>query len=89
MRSLSLSDIFLLWGVADYIWPLPFFALIFMNLKQIEQEIAKIENKLNDPDLCRGTASTYTRITGYFRSIENFNLGKKQEYIERLEYRPK
>jgi len=25
-----------------------------MNLKQIEQEIAKIENKLNDPDLCKG-----------------------------------
>ena len=66
-----------------------FFALIFMNLKQIEQEIAKIENKLNDPDLCEGTASTYTRITGYFRAIENFNIGKRQEYIERVEYRPR
>jgi len=60
-----------------------------MMLKQIESEIKEIENKLNDPDLCKGTASTYTRITGYFRSIDNFNLGKKQEYIERLEYRPR
>ena len=60
-----------------------------MILKQIENEIKEIENKLNDPDLCKGTASTYTRITGYFRSIENFNIGKRQEYIERVAYRSK
>ena len=28
-------------------------------LKQIESEIKEIENKLNDPDLCKNTASTY------------------------------
>jgi anaerobic ribonucleoside-triphosphate reductase len=28
----------------------------------------------------------YSRIVGYFRPIQNWNDGKKQEYTERKEY---
>jgi anaerobic ribonucleoside-triphosphate reductase len=45
-----------------------------------------IENKLNDPKLCEGTASVYARITGYYRSVANWNKGKSEEYKERKEY---
>ena len=58
------------------------------QLDKINEQINTIQAKINDKNLCIGTASTYTRITGYFRPIENFNKGKKQEYVERLEYLP-
>ena len=58
-----------------------------MTLGNINKQITEIENSIKDINLCQGTASTYTRITGYYRSTENFNNGKRQEYLERLEYR--
>jgi hypothetical protein len=56
--------------------------------KNIDEKIEDIERQMADPDLCFGTASTYTRITGYFRQVENFNTGKKREYSDRREYQP-
>jgi hypothetical protein len=58
------------------------------NEKQIDEQIMEIEEKMNDPELCFGTASTWSRITGYFRPVENFCYGKRQEYLERIEYQP-
>jgi hypothetical protein len=43
---------------------------------------------MKSPDFCFGTASTQTRVTGYFRPVENFCNGKKAEYMERLSYNP-
>jgi len=57
-----------------------------IDIENINKQIEEIELKIIDKDLCNGTASIYTRITGYFRMVEAFNNGKKQEYIERLEY---
>jgi hypothetical protein len=54
--------------------------------KEIDKQIEDIQKKMADPDLCFGTASTFTRITGYFRPVENFCIGKKREYSERREY---
>ncbi len=35
---------------------------------------------------CGGYAEVYSRITGYYRPVQNWNVGKSQEYKERKEY---
>jgi hypothetical protein len=57
-------------------------------MKEINEQISELEKKINDPDLCFGTASVWTRCTGYYRAVENFNWGKRREYADRLEYQP-
>jgi ribonucleoside-triphosphate reductase len=56
------------------------------KLKQIEIDMRTIAGIINDPCLCEGTASTYSRISGYFRPIENWNDGKVSEWYERIAY---
>jgi ribonucleoside-triphosphate reductase len=60
---------------------------LYKQLNQIDNEIAKISGFIKDPSLCENTASIWTRISGYFRPVENFNDGKQQEFLERLEYK--
>ena len=40
------------------------------------------------PD-CGETAEVYSRITGYYRPVQNWNEGKSQEYKNRMEYNMK
>lgn len=35
---------------------------------------------------CGGPAEVYSRITGYYRPVQNWNAGKTQEYKDRSEY---
>ena len=35
---------------------------------------------------CGETTEVYSRITGYYRPVQNFNVGKAQEYRDRKEY---
>jgi len=56
------------------------------RVKKIDEQIDQINRKLNDPHLCEGTSSTYSRVSGYYRATENWNNGKIQEFQERLEY---
>ena len=35
---------------------------------------------------CSKKTEVYSRIVGYFRPIQNWNEGKKQEFQDRLEY---
>jgi anaerobic ribonucleoside-triphosphate reductase len=56
------------------------------ELKRIEEEISQIDAKLRSPKLCEGTLDVQTRISGYYRSLANWNSGKAQEYAERAEY---
>ena len=35
---------------------------------------------------CGSNAEVYSRITGYYRPVQNWNVGKTQEYKERKEY---
>ncbi|MDD4798580.1 MAG: anaerobic ribonucleoside-triphosphate reductase, partial [Clostridia bacterium] len=35
---------------------------------------------------CNGEAEVYSRITGYYRPVQNWNVGKTQEYKERKVY---
>ena len=57
-----------------------------MTKEQAKEKITEIESKMNDPKLCEGTASVYTRVSGYYRALNNFNNGKKQEVSERKHY---
>lgn len=35
---------------------------------------------------CGGPTEVYSRITGYYRPVQNWNKGKSQEYEDRIEY---
>lgn len=34
----------------------------------------------------RPSPQVFTRVTGYYRAVSNFNIGKQAEYANRLEY---
>ena len=36
---------------------------------------------------CGKSCEVYSRIVGYFRPIQNWNPGKKEEFKDRLEYK--
>ncbi len=57
-----------------------------MTKKDIITKIQEIKSEMKSPDLAKGTAEVYTRISGYYRSVNNFNDGKCQEFEERKEY---
>ncbi|MFH2027634.1 MAG: anaerobic ribonucleoside-triphosphate reductase [Nanoarchaeota archaeon] len=40
--------------------------------------MVKIKNKM--------PCEVYSRVVGYFRPVNNWNVGKKQEYSERVEF---
>ena len=37
---------------------------------------------------CNAACEVYSRVTGYFRPVSNWNQGKKEEFKERKAYRP-
>jgi hypothetical protein len=57
-----------------------------MNEEDIDKEIVELERLIADPDLGRGTAHTMARVSGYCRAIDNFCVGKSQEFKERKTY---
>ena len=57
------------------------------NLEVIEKDLAAAREALSS---VKGTpAEVYSRIVGYYRSVRNWNLGKREEYGERRLYRIK
>ena len=55
------------------------------NLEAIEQDLAAAREALSAVE---GTpAEVYSRIVGYYRSVRNWNLGKREEYGERRLFR--
>ena len=55
------------------------------NLEVIENDLAAAREALSS---VKGTpAEVYSRIVGYYRSVRNWNLGKREEYGERRLYR--
>ena len=55
------------------------------NLEDIERDLAAAREALSSVE---GTpAEVYSRIVGYYRSVRNWNLGKREEYGERRLYR--
>ena len=47
--------------------------------QQLKQKINEIES--------RKSPSIYTRIVGYYRPLENFNVSKKSEFEDRTLYK--
>ena len=47
-----------------------------------------IEGEVPECPKCRKETEVYSRITGYYRPIKNWNAGKAQEFKERKEYAP-
>ena len=41
----------------------------------------------NSKNACNKKTEVYSRIVGYFRPIQNWNIGKKQEFEDRKEFK--
>ena len=55
------------------------------NLEAIEKDLAAAREALSSVE---GTpAEVYSRIVGYYRSVRNWNKGKREEYGERRLFR--
>lgn len=56
------------------------------TVAQLDKEIAALKQQL---DQVEGTQTEiYTRIVGYYRSVKNWNRGKREEYNYRTLFRP-
>jgi len=56
------------------------------NLEVIESELAEAREALS---AVKGTpAEVYSRIVGYYRSVRNWNKGKREEYGQRVMFEP-
>lgn len=54
------------------------------SINDINNQIRTLKDQL---DSVKGTQTeVYTRIVGYYRSIKNWNKGKRQEYNHRLAF---
>ena len=45
-----------------------------------------LDGEIHNCPHCGNTTEVYSRIVGYYRSLRNWNLGKKQEFTERESY---
>ncbi|AGT44292.1 anaerobic ribonucleoside-triphosphate reductase [Treponema pedis] len=52
------------------------------TVEQIDSEIAQVKKELED--VHGRTTEVYARIVGYYRSVRNWNKGKREEYNHRL-----
>lgn len=57
------------------------------TIEQLDKEMANLEKKLSE---VKGTSTeVYTRIVGYHRAVDNWNKGKKEEYLDRVTFNAK
>ena len=38
------------------------------------------------PVKCQGKTEVYSRVCGFFRPVQQWNLGKREEYLHRKEF---
>jgi hypothetical protein len=56
-------------------------------IEKINNEIKELKEKLNN---VKGTKTeVYARIVGYFRAVDSWNVGKKDEYMQRKVFKIK
>jgi len=55
-----------------------------MTKPELDRRILELEGELKAPK--RYPTEIYTRIVGYYRSLANWNDGKREEYKHRTEY---
>jgi hypothetical protein len=56
------------------------------TLAKLDEQINEITAKMSNPRLAEGSASTMTRVSGYYRAVKAFHPGKIAEYNDRVEY---
>jgi ribonucleoside-triphosphate reductase len=54
------------------------------TLAEIESDIARVKEELNN--VKGNETEVYARIVGYYRSVRNWNRGKKDEFAHRKEF---
>jgi ribonucleoside-triphosphate reductase len=54
------------------------------KLEEIEKDLEQVREKLSNVE--GAPAEVYSRIVGYYRSVRNWNKGKREEYGERRLY---
>lgn len=52
------------------------------TIEEINADIAKVKSEL--ADVHGSTTEVYARIVGYYRSVRNWNKGKREEYNHRV-----
>ena len=57
------------------------------RIKEINKKIKELKEKKKN---VKGTeCETYARIVGYFRAVDSWNKGKREEYTDRKEFKIK
>ena len=56
------------------------------EVQLLNNQIAEIEKSLSEPEKLGSETEVYSRISGYYRSIKNWNKGKFSELMERKDY---
>ncbi|MGB9694664.1 MAG: anaerobic ribonucleoside-triphosphate reductase [Caldisericaceae bacterium] len=59
-----------------------------MNFKEDEEGNLVLEDGTIIPKDKRQRAEVYSRVVGFLRPVSQYNLGKKQEFKERLTFKP-
>jgi len=54
------------------------------RIKELEKEISNLKKEMEQVE--GTTTEVYSRIVGYYRSVKNWNLGKKEEYKKRISF---
>jgi hypothetical protein len=57
---------------------------VIEQIKEIDQDIRSLKKQLNQVE--GRETEVYSRIVGYYRSVRNWNVGKKGEYKERVTF---
>lgn len=52
------------------------------SLEEVESDIAMVKKALEDVKGCE--TEVYARIVGYYRSVRNWNEGKREEFGQRV-----
>ena len=55
--------------------------ILFTSLRTPQEK-----ETLNMPTKCTGKTEVYSRVCGFFRPVQQWNKGKKEEFKERREY---
>lgn len=57
-----------------------------MSKSELEQKIADLENQLSHPENLGSICEVQARVTGYYRAVQNWNIGKQLEFKDRKTY---
>lgn len=57
-----------------------------MDNDMVLNEVNSMEDSNRKVQKCNCKTEVFSRVTGFYRPVENFNIGKKQEFKDRNTY---